>query len=167
MNDSQPANQVFREKRIHFCSAHIPTDCSGGKSHCAHLLQPPAFLEESCPPLATHPMHGLIPWVPSRLDPNQMADSTLPMNAYKWPLLNWPSSSGQSCILGVGSDTALGLLKMPRPLLSIQCLPIDEKYHPLSEQKAPDRKLSKFKAKRKQVSLYLEDVLVKKLTHLL
>lgn len=48
--------------------------------------------------------------------------------------------------MGVGSDTVLGLLKMPRPLLSIQCFPVDGKHHPLFEQKAMDRKLSQFEA---------------------
>lgn len=35
---------------------------------------------------------------------------------------------------------------MQRPLLSIQCFLVDENHHPLSEQKAIDRKLSEFKA---------------------
>lgn len=48
--------------------------------------------------------------------------------------------------MGVGSDSVLGLLKMPRPLMFIQCFPVDEKHHPLSEQKAMDRKLSQFEA---------------------
>lgn len=86
-------------QREGFCSVHILTDCPGGKSVCCvHLLKPPSFLKESCPSLAPHSMHGLIPWV--QFIGFSQPDGWLYI-AYDWPLLNWPLSSGQSCVLDV------------------------------------------------------------------
>lgn len=60
----------------------------------------------------------------------------------------------------MGSDIVLGLLQMPRPLVSFQHCPVDEKHHPLLaplNRRPLIRSSLNLKPTRKQASITLED----------